>query len=71
MHVSELADERVEDPSVLVKLGETKKFRVIAIEPEAHKLSLSLKSQTEGKKSKLQDVAEGKPKKAKKTKEEA
>jgi ribosomal protein S1 len=27
-----------------VKLGETKNFRIIAIDPEAHKLSLSLKS---------------------------
>ncbi len=44
VHISELADQHVEDPSALVKLGETKKFRIIAIDPEAHKLSLSLKS---------------------------
>jgi small subunit ribosomal protein S1 len=45
VHISELSDTHVEDPSTLVKLGETKKFRIIAIDPEAHKLSLSLKSQ--------------------------
>jgi small subunit ribosomal protein S1 len=44
VHISELSDVHVEDPSTLVKLGETKKFRIIAIDPEAHKLSLSLKS---------------------------
>ena len=44
VHISELADTHVEDPSTLVKMGETKKFRIIAIDPEAHKLSLSLKS---------------------------
>jgi len=44
VHISELADQHVEDPAALVKLGETKKFRIIAIDAEAHKLSLSLKS---------------------------
>ncbi len=44
VHISELSDSHVEDPSSLVKLGETKKFRIIAIDPESHKLSLSLKS---------------------------
>ena len=44
VHISELSDEHVEDPSTLVKTGETKTFTVIAIDVEAHKLSLSLKS---------------------------
>ena len=44
VHISELSDSHVEDPSVLVKLGESKKFRIIAIDPDSHKLSLSLKS---------------------------
>jgi small subunit ribosomal protein S1 len=56
VHISELADTHVEDPSTLVKLGETKKFRIIAIDPEAHKLSLSLKSRkAAGKKDKDED----------------
>ncbi len=63
VHVSELSDEHVEDPANLVKLGETKQFRVIAIEPEAHKLSLSLKAPAKAAKAKT----EPKAKKASKT----
>ena len=51
VHISELADEHVEDPSKLVKLGETRTFRVIAIDADAHKLSLSLKNGTSKPKS--------------------
>ncbi len=51
VHVSELADETVEDPASLVKLGENKQFKVIDVDTEAHKLSLSLK-QVAGKASK-------------------
>lgn len=66
VHISELSDDHVEDPSTLVKLGETKKFRIIAIEPEAHKLSLSLKSKVKVQKSKVTDGPEDKaPAKAK------
>lgn len=43
VHISELSTEHVEDPTKLVKVGEKKTFRIIAIDPEAHKLSLSLK----------------------------
>lgn len=49
VHVSELSDKPVEDPQSLVKMGETQKFKVIDIDQEAHKLSLSLK-QVAGKK---------------------
>ena len=48
VHVSELSDQHVEDPANLVKVGEKKAFRVIAIDAEAHKLSLSLKQQRKG-----------------------
>jgi small subunit ribosomal protein S1 len=44
VHISELSDSHVTDPNKLVKTGETKKFRVIGIDPDQHKLSLSLKS---------------------------
>jgi small subunit ribosomal protein S1 len=57
VHISELADTHVEDPSTLVKLGETKKFRIIAIDPEAHKLSLSLKTPRKATKA-SEDAAE-------------
>ena len=44
VHISELSDEHVEDPTKLLKVGEKKTFRIITIDPEAHKLSLSLKA---------------------------
>jgi len=44
VHISELSDDHVTDPNKLVKVGETKKFRVIGIDADQHKLSLSLKS---------------------------
>lgn len=43
VHISELSEEHVDDPHKLVKLGQKAKFRIITIDPEAHKLSLSLK----------------------------
>ncbi len=43
VHISELSSEHVVDPNTLLKVGEKKKFRVIAIDAEQHKLSLSLK----------------------------
>lgn len=59
VHISELADEHVADPANHVKLGETKKFRIIAIDPAAHKLSLSLK-QGDTKKSANKEAVETK-----------
>ncbi len=44
VHISELSDEHIADPSKLVAVGESKQFSVIAIDAEQHKLSLSLKS---------------------------
>lgn len=52
VHISELSEDHVDDPNKLVKLGETKTFRIITIDPETHKLSLSLKSKDTVKKSK-------------------
>jgi small subunit ribosomal protein S1 len=44
VHISELSDQHVADPSELVKVGETKNFRIVDIDEKQHKLSLSLKS---------------------------
>jgi len=44
VHISELSDEHVEDPTKLLKVGEKKKFRIITIDADSHKLSLSLKA---------------------------
>jgi small subunit ribosomal protein S1 len=46
VHISELADEHVADPSSHVELGETKQFTIIGIDEAQHKLSLSLKAKT-------------------------
>ncbi len=46
VHVAELSDEPVEDPSSLLKVGEMRQFKIVTIDPEAHKLSLSLKGAT-------------------------
>lgn len=65
VHISELSDEHVTDPNTLVKVGETKKFRVIGIDADQHKISLSLKS-PEAKTKKEDSEAKAKP--AKETK---
>lgn len=43
VHVSELSDEHVVDPGQLVELGKEYNFKIISIEPESHRLGLSLK----------------------------
>ncbi len=69
VHISELSDEHVTDPNALVKVGETKKFRVIAIDPDQHKLSLSMKSETT-KPTKASAKAKSETKKSAKPKED-
>ena len=60
VHISELSDNHVTDPNTLVKVGETKKFRVIGIDADQHKISLSLKS-PDAKAKKDEAKAEEKP----------
>lgn len=55
VHISELSDEHVADPNNLVKVGDKLKFRIISIDQEQHKLSLSLKKDSKS-------VIEKKPK---------
>jgi len=43
-HISELADKRIGDPSEIVKIGETLKFKILSIEPENHRLGLSIRA---------------------------
>ena len=43
VHVSELSDQHVIDPSQVVGLGKEYDFKIISIEPETHRLGLSLK----------------------------
>ncbi len=44
VHISELSDERIEDPASVVAIGQTLKFKVLSIDPAAHRISLSLKA---------------------------
>ena len=46
-HISELSDKLVHDPSDIVKIGETYPFKILSIEPENHRLGLSLKAVVE------------------------
>ncbi len=44
VHVSELSDQHVIDPGQVVELGKTYEFKIISIEPDIHRLGLSLKA---------------------------
>lgn len=46
-HISELSTKPVKDLSEIAKPGEKKKFMVVSIEPEQHRLGLSLKALNE------------------------
>jgi small subunit ribosomal protein S1 len=48
LHVSELADEKVDRPEDLVKVGDTIEVRVLRVDPEERKVGLSRKKMTEG-----------------------
>lgn len=42
-HISELSDKRISDPAEIVQVGQQYKFRILTIEPEQHRLGLSMK----------------------------
>lgn len=44
IHISELSDERIEDPEQVVKVGESRKAEVISVDPRERKIALSIKS---------------------------
>lgn len=43
-HLAELSHDAVKDSEGILKVGETKKFKIISIEPADHRLGLSLKA---------------------------
>jgi small subunit ribosomal protein S1 len=43
VHLSELPDEAQADPGVVLTIGQNRKFRIISIEPDEHRLGLSLR----------------------------
>jgi len=66
-HVSELSDKAVEDPSTLAKIGDTMKFRVVSIEPNEHRLGLSLRKEDAKPKEDSGEAGSGSTEKAKDT----
>jgi small subunit ribosomal protein S1 len=49
-HISELTEKPVQDPTEIVKIGETREWRIISMEPREHRLGLSLKPATKKEK---------------------
>jgi small subunit ribosomal protein S1 len=43
-HLGELSDEKITDPGAILKEGEEREFKIISIEPQEHRLGLSLKA---------------------------
>lgn len=50
-HISELSEQRINNPSEVVKVGRDYKFKILSIDPDNHRLGLSMKTQ-EDKRSK-------------------
>ncbi len=46
VHVSELSEEHVENPLDVIKIGDTKEFKILAVEPDSHRIALSIKALT-------------------------
>jgi small subunit ribosomal protein S1 len=70
-HVSELSNKSVTDPNSLGKAGEEMEFMVVSIEPEQHRLGLSLKALHAKKEKAAEKAEEAKPEaKAEEKKEE-
>lgn len=44
IHISELSQERIEDPSQVVNVGQEHKVEIISIDPKERKIALSIKS---------------------------
>lgn len=54
VHVSELSEKHIVDPSQVVELGKKYEFKIISIEAENHRLGLSMK--TSGEKSESENI---------------
>lgn len=76
VHISELSVDHIANPSDVVEVGKTYKFKVVSVDIENHKLALSLKEVSKKAKTvsaekpeeKPKKTEEKKPKKASKTK---
>ncbi len=55
-HISELSRKPVKDLSEIAKVGEVKEFMIVSVEPEQHRLGLSLKAMAEKEKPSKKDA---------------
>lgn len=60
-HISELSKERINNPSEVVAEGKEYKFKILSIEPDNHRLGLSLKAVGEKKDAPAKKPVEEKP----------
>ncbi len=44
VHISEISSKHLADPREVLKIGDEKEFKILTIEPDQHRLSLSLKA---------------------------
>lgn len=54
VHISEISDENIAKPSEVLEIGQTVKVKVLSIDAENHKMSLSIKDASEKSKEYLQ-----------------
>lgn len=69
VHSVELSNEEVKDPSEVVKINDNREFKIISIEPQEHRLGLSLRALTAPAKAEKAEKAEAKKPEAKASKE--
>jgi len=69
VHISEISSRHLADPKEVLKVDDEKEFKILSIEPEQHRLSLSLKALEEktDRKEVADSLGEEKKKKAGKT----
>lgn len=58
VHISELSDKKINSPEAAIKVGESYDFTILSIEPENHRLGLSLKGPKKAKEEKVAEKAE-------------
>ncbi|MBU2228833.1 S1 RNA-binding domain-containing protein [Patescibacteria group bacterium] len=70
-HISELSDQLVHNPSDIVNIGDEYKFKILSIEPDKHRLGLSLKAAQDKAKKAKTSVSKDSEKKEEKSKEDS
>ena len=61
-HISELSKKPVKDLTEIAKVGEEREFMIVSVEPEQHRLGLSIKAMTEPKSEKKDEEEEAEEK---------